>query len=343
LSHKLLTSPQALAKILDLAEDAIISVDDRQRIVLFNSGAERVFGYSAQEVKGQPLDMLIPARFAAAHRAYLRDFSKSPAPSRRMSERSRIYGRRKDGTEFPAEASISRVGLNGATTYTAILRDVTDRAAVEEKIMESLREKEVLLKEIHHRVKNNLQVVESLLGLQARGSSEEITRRMLMESQNRVHTMALLHETLYQSENLSQIEFHDYIRHLADHLFQSYRVSSKRIRLDTALDELHMNMDAAVPCGLILNELLSNALKHAFPENGEGVIRIELRDLSNHTVRLVVADDGVGFASESDWKNPKTLGLRLVRTLADQLGGEIAVKPNPGAEVQLTFSTAAIK
>jgi PAS domain S-box-containing protein len=337
----LLTSPHPLAKILDLADDAIISVDSEQHIVLFNQGAEKIFGYPAEEMMGKPLDILLPARLVGIHRQHIRDFEESKVIARRMGERSEILGRRKDGSEFPAEASISKVNVEGQNMYTVILRDVTERMLAEEKIRTSLREKEALLKEIHHRVKNNLQVVSSLLGLQSRASSDDKTRKMFQESQNRIHSMALLHESLYQSSNLSKIDFPDYIRQLAAHLFQSYGVPPDRIHLRTDLDKLYLNLDAAVPCGLIVNELISNSLKYAFPDGRQGEVRIELHEHADHMARLVVADDGIGLRSDIDWVTARTLGLRLVRTLAEQLGARIELKSHAGTEVQLTFPAAA--
>jgi PAS domain S-box-containing protein len=337
----LLTSPDPLAKILDLADDAIISVDDEQRIILFNQGAERIFGYSSQEITGQLLDVLLPSRLVQVHRRHLQDFANSPVSARRMGERSEILGRRKNGTEFPAEASISKVSVQNRHMYTVILRDVTDRVAAEDKIKNSLREKEALLKEIHHRVKNNLQVVSSLLGLQSRVVNDDQTRKMFQESQNRIHSMALLHECLYQSDNLSQIDLPVYIRQLAAHLFQSYGVVSGHIRLRTDLDALYLSMDAAVPCGLIINELVSNSLKYAFPDGREGEVRIELREHMEGMARLVVADNGVGLRSDINWETARTLGLRLVRTLAEQLGAKIEVESKAGTKVRLTFAAAA--
>lgn len=337
----LLNSPHPLAKILDLADDAIISVDAQQNIILFNQGAEKIFGYAASEVMGQGLDMLLPQRLVSLHRQHIRDFGQSGVTARRMGERSEILGRRKDGSEFPAEASISKVNADGQMMYTVILRDVTDRVLAEEKIRSSLREKEALLKEIHHRVKNNLQVVSSLLGLQSRAVSDEVTRKMFQESQNRIHSMALLHESLYQSSNLSKIDFPEYIRQLAAHLFHSYGVPPERIHLRTDLDKLYLHLDAAVPCGLIINELISNSLKYAFPDGRTGEVRIELHEHDDHMARLVVADNGVGLRSDVDWITARTLGLRLVRTLAEQLGAKLEMNTHAGTEVQLTFPAAA--
>jgi two-component sensor histidine kinase len=350
-SRAFLTSSDPLAKILDLADDAIISIDDAQRIVLFNQGAERIFGYAAGEVSGQSLGILLPELLVGKHHQHVRhadnqDFPPSSvgAPkitAPKIGERQEIRARRKDGIEFPAEASISAVDVDGETMFTVILRDVTERMLVEERIRTSLREKEALLKEIHHRVKNNLQVVSSLLGLQSRPVADPELRKMFQESQDRIHSMALLHESLYQSHNLSQVDFPEYIRQLAAHLFHSYGVGLDRIHLRTDLDRLSLSLDAAVPCGLIINELISNSLKYAFPEGRSGEIRIELRGHADGMARLLVADNGVGLRADVDWVNTRSLGLRLVRILAEQLGGKIEVNSEAGTEVRLAFAAAA--
>ncbi|HWB86856.1 MAG TPA: histidine kinase dimerization/phosphoacceptor domain -containing protein [Bryobacteraceae bacterium] len=320
--------------IIDLAEDAIISINHDQHMVLFNRGAERIFGYRAQEVLGRPLEMLFPDRAIEPHRQEMRNFENSGESARRMGEGDKIYGRRKDGSEFPAEASISRALIETEWYFTLILRDISRRRLAEERLRASLREKDALLKEIHHRVKNNLQVVSSLLGLQSRLIPEVATRKMFQESQNRVHSMALVHELLYQTDNMSAVDFREYVADLTGHLFRSYGVSDRRVRLRLDLEQTFLNMDLAVPCGLVLNELVSNSLKYAFPDGRNGEIRIGLRMNAQNPGCLSVADNGVGLPTL--WST-KTLGLRLVRILADQMGATVEVHSEGGTELKLNF------
>jgi two-component system, sensor histidine kinase PdtaS len=334
------TGEDPFARIFELADDAIISVDRQQRIVLFNQGAERIFGYSTAEICGKSLDELLPARLTAVHRTHISEFEKSPTIARKMGQRNEILGRRKDGTEFPAEASISKMVIGGETMFTVIMRDVTQRMRADEQIKSSLREKEALLKEIHHRVKNNLQVVSSLLGLQARSIEDPGTKKKFQESQNRIHSMALLHECLYQSDNLAKIHFSGYIQQLAEYLFRAYGESSSgRIKLHVDLDSLNLDMDTAVPCGLIINELISNSLKYAFPHGREGEIVIRLRGSGDRMSSLSVADNGVGLDSAVDWMATKSLGLRLVRTLSQQLGAQVEMVNGTGTHFRVTFGS----
>src|SRR6266849_5426540 len=297
-----------LGKILDLADDAVISVDNEERILLFNQSAERIFGYTPMELVGWSLDILLPSRPVALHRKHVEDAaSLGPLPCRR-AERTEIPARRKDGAEFTAEASISIVGVNSGRMFTVILRDVTQRLADDDKLHQSLREQEALLREIHHRVKNNLQVVSSLLGLQFRDAADAGVRKMFQESQNRIHSMALLHEILYQSNAFSRVNLPDYIRQIASHLFSSYGIGGDRIRLLTKLETVSLHVDAAVPCGLIVNELISNSLKYAFPDGPQGEVRIGLYGQPARMAKLLVADNGIGLRSDLDWTTTRSLG-----------------------------------
>src|SRR5581483_12480068 len=165
-----------------------------------------------------------------------------------------------------------------------------------------------------HRVKNNLQVVSSLLGLQSRGARDPQLRRLFLESQNRIHSMAMLHESLYQSDDLSQIDFPEYIQRLADHLFRSYGITAERITLRSFMHPLRLNLDTAMPCGLIVNEVVSNSLKYAFPGDRKGQISISLQERGDGIAELTIADDGVGIPPEIDVERTASLGLRLVRS-----------------------------
>jgi two-component sensor histidine kinase len=216
--------------------------------------------------------------------------------------------------------------------------DIAERQRTEETFKASLRQKEVLLREVHHRVKNNLQIISSLLSLQASSIQDPLIREMFMEAQNRVTTMALIHETLYQSSDQGMIDLGAYVRTLADQILRSYGVQAERITLRIQADEVLLDINQAVPCGLLLNELLSNCLKHAFPSDRTGEISIELRSDAGRRVTIIVRDTGVGFPAGVDFRDTETLGLQLVCTLAEQLGGVLELEGDGGTSFKLTFT-----
>ena len=232
-------------------------------------------------------------------------------------------------------------------------RDVAERALneSEERLTEQgerlehqttlLHQRETMLREIHHRVKNNMQVMSSLLSLQSRAASNPEISKMQEENQNRIQSMALLHEILYQSEDLAVVDFSKYLRRMVDHLFRSYGVDNRQIRLRTALDSVGLELDDALPSGLLISEVVSNSLKHGFPEGRKGEVRIVLRRQSPSTVLLVVSDNGVGLPDNLDWRKSRSLGLRLVQVLAQQLRGNLDIRSQDGTEVRLVFSASS--
>ncbi|MBW1675579.1 MAG: GAF domain-containing protein, partial [Deltaproteobacteria bacterium] len=222
-------------------------------------------------------------------------------------------------------------------------RLVDEMKKAKEQIKGSLQEKEVLLKEIHHRVKNNLQVISSLLNLQLGYIEDKHGIEIFKESQNRVKSMALIHEKLYESKDLSRIDFAEYIRSLATSLFRSYGVSPDAIILKINGDDVLLGIDTAIPCALIINELISNSLKHAFTASKEGEIRINLRSDNDDKFILIISDNGVGFPKDLDFENAETLGLQLVITLAKQLKGTIELDTNNGTEFKITFAPIEIR
>jgi PAS domain S-box-containing protein len=228
--------------------------------------------------------------------------------------------------------------IENARLYERAQQEIAERLRIEERITASLREKEVMLKEIHHRVKNNLQVISSLLHLQARGIEDQDVLETLQESQHRVRSMALIHEKLYRSEDLARVDFGSYVQDLATFLFRSYRSRRGAVHLSVDADGVSLPIDAAVPCGLIINELVSNALKHAFSDGREGEIRVTLGADAARRIRLTISDNGVGFPAEVDYRETPSLGLQLVNTLVDQLDGEIELYNGKGSRFEITFA-----
>ena len=210
-----------------------------------------------------------------------------------------------------------------------ITRDISERRKVEEKLKRSLEEKEIILKEIHHRIKNNLMIISSLLSLQSNYVKDGQTREMFQESQNRTRAMALIHEHLYQSENLKNINFGNYIQTLAKELLYNYSTDDT-IKLEIELDQILIDVNTAIPMGLILNELVSNALKHGFPNGQTGTIRITLEKLQNNCIILEVSDNGIGFSKDLDIKNIESFGLKIVNTLVRQLEATLEIKTDMG-------------
>ncbi len=216
-------------------------------------------------------------------------------------------------------------------------KEINERKRAETKLKKSLEEKEVLLKEIHHRVKNNLQIISSLLNLQSRNISDETYLNIFKESQNRVKLMSLVHEKLYQSNDLANIDFSNFIRNLASFLFRSYGGNINRIKLNVVVDEnVMLGIDTAIPCGLIINELISNCLKYAFPEPNTGEILLSMHSDGNDLI-LIVKDNGVGLPKNLDIKKSKSLGLQLVSSLCEQLGGNIKLVRENGTEFTIRF------
>ncbi len=219
-----------------------------------------------------------------------------------------------------------------------LLREVQERIAAEEQVRYSLSEKEVMLKEIHHRVKNNLQIISSLLNLQASKVTDEHTTQALLESQERVRSMALIHEKLYQSSSLAHLDFGEYVQTLSANLFYSYQREMGAVQLEVNVEPITLNLDQAIPCGLILNELVTNALKYAFPRGQKGILGVSLHALPLQQVQLCVRDNGIGMPADFDLQKSKSLGMQIVRNLVYQLEGGLEIDRSNGTAFIITFS-----
>ena len=224
--------------------------------------------------------------------------------------------------------------------YIGSLTDITERKLAEEQVKNSLREKETLLKEIHHRVKNNLQIVSTLLDLQSDHTTDRGVLAMFQESRGRVKSMALIHERLYRSQDMTRVNFADYVRQLADDLYQAYNLSDDAITLVLDVNIPPLPIDIAIPCGLLLNELMSNCFKHAFADVATGCVRIGFTRADDGTNVLVVADDGAGFPAATDFRKTESFGMQLVNTLVEQLDGEIDLTTERGTTFTVRFPKA---
>jgi PAS domain S-box-containing protein len=459
-------SQDRLSGIVASAMDAIISINSEQKIILFNKAAEFMFGYSQNEVLGKQLDLLIPGGSRTSHKQHVKKFGETGTTSRRMGALGTVRGLKKDGADFPIEASISQVETENDKFYTVILRDITERKIYEQRILESedrfrnmadnapvliwitdeknnftyfnktwliftgrlfsdeiddgwmenlhqdekeevvnsfrtafenkepfvnefrlkrndgsfrwlinhgqprftperqfagyigsciditerknseeslnssLKEKEVLLKEVHHRVKNNLQIVSSLLNLQSEHIKDEKMIELILESQNRIKSMALIHEKLYQTKALSRIDLNIYLSELVDNIMASYSNNPQVVTLDLNIENIEIDIDAGIDLGLIINELVTNSMKYAFPNGFDKEKRIAVtvsRDNIINKYKLVVADNGIGIPKGFDISTSESLGLQLVETLVTQMDGTINISSNQGTTTEIIF------
>jgi PAS domain S-box-containing protein len=324
---------RTLNAILKASPIAIVAIDRQKRILQWNVAAESLFGWTAGEILGKPIPF-IPADRADEYETL----------TERVVEGSAYVGRilrsvRKDGVQLNLYTSAaSLLNASGQTNgAVAMFVDITETLRVQEELRRSLSEKEVLLKEIHHRVKNNLQVISSLLSLQSDRIADSKAKDVFRDSQNRVRSMAMIHERLYRSSDLAHVDFGEYVRNLSTSLFNSYRTSLPNVSCDIDVDDVRVDVDVAVPCGLILNELMSNALKYAFPSDRRGRIMVQLRKGEEEKLRLTVADDGVGLPTGFTVGDSHSLGYQLVQLLVEQLGGELQVVGERGVSASVTF------
>ncbi|NER28944.1 MAG: histidine kinase, partial [Symploca sp. SIO1C4] len=229
------------------------------------------------------------------------------------------------------------VAIHQAQLYQQLQIELAERQRAESQLQASLQQKEVLLSEVHHRVKNNLQVISSLLDLQSLQTQNLDTRQMFTESRNRIKSMALIHEQLYRFSTPAGINFAKYIYNLSSYLLKTYAVNPNNIRLQLDLDDVILNLPTAIPCGLMLNELVSNALKHAFPGNRKGTIFVELKTEGNQ-INLMVSNDGVRLPENNEFFQNKSLGFQLVKAWVQQLQGQLSIESSPITKFKIGFS-----
>ena len=326
-------SEERFKSILENVVEMFFVLDGALRAEYMSPRCLAIYGYSGDEMTARPT-LWIKAIHPEDRRAVTRQAVEEARGGARAAHEFRII--RKDGSVRQVRSASNPIlGADGKLqrVYGTVM-DVTEF----ESLRSSLKEKEVLLKEIHHRVKNNLQIVISLMRLQSRAFSEERVRAALKDLETRIRAMALVHEHLYHSSDLAKIGFKDYLKGLCEELFRTYRADAGRIALEIDAEAVALDIERAIPCGLIINELLTNAIKYAFPGDRKGVIRIAIRNTPDSGVEIVVSDDGIGMPETLDIRKAKTLGLQLVTTLAEnQLKGRFELERAGGTRFRIQF------
>ncbi len=316
-----------LAAIVEGSEDAMVAIDGANAIRSANLGAVRMFGWPASELVGRPVESVVAAD--------VRGFLASVRRGERVGAFETI-GLRKDETRFDVSVQLSAIAGSGAGDVSMVARDITIAKATRRQLEAALHEKEVLLHEVHHRVKNNLQIVSSLLHLQAASIADVAARRAFEESENRVRAIALVHGLL-QGDEEDRLDAHEYLERLVMHLRSAYD-GREDVTVAVEASPIPLPLEKAVPLGLMVSELVSNAMKHAFQPGRGGHVVVSLRE-ANGTKVLSVADDGRGIPAELDWHRVSTVGLQVVRALAKQLEGCIDLERARGTTFRVTFKS----
>ena len=355
-SEKLRRSEQKFRNLINSAPDAMVIVNGNGIITLVNKQTEKLFGYSREELEGKEVEILMPMKLVNSHIKLREAFNKNPK-TRYMGEGKQLTGRRKDGSEFNVEIALSPIDDEQGTEFlvAAAIRDTTARTITENRIRElnrtleqrvhdrteelerSLNEKNTMLQEIHHRVKNNLQTVSSLLRIQSDKIEGSPAVEYLKASEHRIRSMALIHMKLYQTKDFSRINFNEYTNELCRSLLGAYGINNDRIELRTEIENVFFAIDTAMPLGLIINEMFTNSVKHAFPEGSKGIILIKMFKDKNKVNHLVFSDNGIGAGENFMNDNPAKLGILLINTLVEQLEGSITSNTDYGTEIRIEF------
>ncbi len=360
-------------RLINSSVDGIFAFDNKLRLTRWNPGMERMSGVKKNETKGKTLREVMPAFFrdgeedffkkalegsrVSARGKYMRDIQNdsehfveaqySPifdkegevvgglAVLRDSTERNAALVKL-EHTKARLEEMVEERTRELSIANEELKKEVAQRKLAQEQINESLKEKIVLLREVHHRVKNNLQIVSSLLNLQAGYITDKKILEVFKESQNRIRSMALIHEKLYQSRDLDKINFSDYIDSLIHDLLKSYRSQLNRVNIRCETEQIFLEIDQSILCGLVVNELISNSIKHAFQGRDEGEVVVKLIN-DDGGYRIIVQDNGTGFPEDIDIEHADTLGLQLVTSLTDQMGAHLEIRSEKGTIVQITF------
>ncbi len=333
--NELRESEKKFREIFNNANDAMFLHKLRKdgmpgKFVEVNDVACRMLGYTKNEFKKMsPLDIDEPQI-----RENVPDIMKKLYDKRHITFEMKHVA--KDGSQIHVEISSHLFRLNTEPHVLSIARDITERKKAEEQIQKNLKEKEVLLREIHHRVKNNMQVISSLLNIQSKRIEDKRAAEALQNTRKRVQSMALVHDRLYKSEDLASIDFSQYIEQISTHLFSCYRGKMERVKIKKDIKNVFIDINKAVPLGLIVNELISNSLEHAFPDKRKGEIQVKFHR-KDSGYELQISDSGVGFPKDLDFLKATSMGMQLVTSLVEQIDGDIQLSRENGTSFRITF------
>jgi PAS domain S-box-containing protein len=332
----LAASEARLRSLFEQAPEGMTLVDAEGRMLLVNRNMGELFACEPEQLVGQHVNMLLPEARRATHRGDMGRYLQAPT-KRVMAERRKLTALRLDGSEFPVEVALNPIPGREPPEILATVVDITERLAAHAAMEASLREKTLLLNEVHHRVKNNLQIVASLLDIHSR-SAEGAAREVLRDSRSRVGVIAMTHQLLYEGSNFSGLEFGPYLGKLVQLLKQTYVRETTNVELHLDVPALGMRIEThkTVPSGLIVNELVVNSYKHAFAGRTTGRIRVSARRVGPQAV-LEVGDDGAGLPAGFEPANSRSMGYQLVFMLAQQIGAEVEILPGPGTGLRFTF------
>jgi two-component system, sensor histidine kinase PdtaS len=324
----------------EAAPVGMMTVDAGGKITFANAHIEGMFGYAREELLGIPLEKLIPEIWRGRNKRAGK--AASAFHARRKASNSEQRAVHKSGAGFPIDLSLTPLPDEDLTLVMVV--DITERQRsmrqlneLTAELTDSLKGRDVLLREVHHRVKNNLQVISSLINMQVRKLEPGVPRDILVECKTRFEAVALIHEKLCQSCDYAHVCFSEYISSLADNVLHAADASAAGVSLSIDADAVSLGMNKVIPCGLILNELLTNAMKHAFPEDRGGTIRVSLKHNGPDRVRLTVSDNGVGMRNCGTEITSSSVGLQLVSTLSEQLDGQMQIMGRDGTSVTVEF------
>ncbi len=329
-------------KVVEHAPNGMVMISRGGTMEMVNEEMEEIFGYHRSELLGHSIEMLVPEKFRDNHPS-LRDLFFNNPGSRSMGAGRDLYGLRKNGTEVPVEIALNPMDIDSEMMVLAAIIDISDRKQKENRIQASLREKTTLLAEIHHRVKNNMQLIHSLLDLQASQSDDPKVAEILENSMRRIKSMSLIHQSLYQTNDFSGVDLSEVLQILVENIANSYNINTDLVKLVVDVETVTLPITQAIPCGLIVNELVANALKYAFPDNRPGEVVVKLVLEEDGTVSLSVSDNGIGIEHDLDLNNLSSLGLELVSVLSEQISGQLTVQCSNPTRFEIKFKLQAIK